>query len=140
MTGRRLVALATALGSLASLGVTVATPAPAQAVFPSTNTIYRAQVVRGDGLEGRIRIVVAEDKKTVAKVWVKATCADGTTVKIVRRNLRIHRTGGFSVQKTTKRGLTIYAVDGAWDSKDVAFGEVDLPRCRPGGFAFLAER
>jgi len=125
---------------LVALGLALALPAPVQASYPSPDTTYRDQVVRGDGLEARIRIVVAEDKKSVAKLWVKASCADGSTLKIVRRNLPIHRTGGFSVEKLTKRGRTIYSVSGAWESKDVAFGEVDLPRCPPGGFAYLAER
>ena len=123
----------------AFVGIGVSPSGPAQAAFPSENTIYRAQVVRGDGLAARIRIVVGEDRKTVAKVWVKASCENGSTVKIVRRNLPIDRKGGFTVDKLTKKGKLIYSVSGAWESKDVAFGEVDLPRCPPGGFGYLTQ-
>ena len=108
-TPRRLT-LATATALTAALLVPAA---PAQAAYPSPNTVYR-DTVEGDDFSATVRIKIGPDKKRIVKFRTVVHCpGKAKPLKITFKNIKIGPTGAFAQMKKNRTGFT-YEARGQW--------------------------
>jgi hypothetical protein len=104
----------------------------ALAATPSKNTAYKDASVDAD-LPGSIKIKIGQSTTKIAKLTLKARCEDGTTEKVVHKDIRL-MDGAFDVPIGPGQSIA-----GAFTSKSKVSGKFRTALCGFFGGEFTAK-